>query len=318
MGGSGLLPGPLRQLTADEPRGSHWAFLDAAHPVLAELDTPPSLYLGVTVDRYVALNLENETSTRVLARLDNGAPMLTVQDLGRGQVWWLLCGAHVNWTTLPLRPIFVPLVNRLVLQSARREEAPLAVAAGTAAILRLVDVAEPVSAEVTLPHRPEAIRIVSTMADGQQELRFDDTHAAGIYRLRILTGKRPVEHAFAVNPDPAEADPATIDAEELYSPAGSGALLAHDATELRQVLARLNEGTPLIDFLLTVVFLSGLAELLVANRLGSQAPPAALPTSRERFRAVLDRVANVHQFDHCVPAQRAPLRRSHPESERCG
>jgi hypothetical protein len=279
--------------------------------VLADFDTPPSLYLGVTVDRYVALALGKESETQVLSRLDDGAPMLTVQKLGHGQVWWLLCGAHANWTTLPLRPIFVPLVNRLVLQSARRERGPLAVAPGTAAVFRPVDEPEPVTAEVTVPQRQETMRIVSTEVDGRQELRFDDTWAAGIYRLRVISGQHPVEYAFAVNPDPAEADPATLDADQLRELTGSDLLVAHDTAELRQVLARLNEGTPLIDLLLVLVLICGLAELVVANWLGGQAPLAALPSARERIRAVLDRVANVHQFGETAvpsrPGARTPL-----------
>jgi hypothetical protein len=308
MTDSGLLPGPLHQPSAEEASGSHWGFLDASHPVLAELDAPPSLYLGVTVNRYIALNIEKDSSTRVLARLDNGAPVLTVQALGHGQVWWLLSGAHASWTTLPLRPIFMPLVNRLVLQSARWGQGPLAVAPGTAAVLRLADEPEPVTAEVTLPERPELMRIASTEVDGRQEVRFDETHAAGIYRVRVVAGKRPVEHAFAVNPDPSEADPATIDAGRLNAMTRNGALLAHDAAELRQVLARVNEGTPLIDLLLGVVFLCGLAELVVANRLGGQAPLALPPTARERVRAVLDRVADLHQLGDSPPARHGAAR----------
>jgi hypothetical protein len=308
MADSGLLPGPLRLPAADEPRGRHWGFLDSSQPVLAELDTPPSLYLGVTVERYVALQLEKASETRVLARLDNGAPMLTVQILGHGQVWWLLCGAHANWTTLPLRPIFVPLVNRLVLQSARRERGPLVVAPGSAAVFRLADEPEPVTAEVTVPQRQEAMRIVSTEVDGRQELRFDDTWATGIYRLRVVAGKRPVEYAFAVNPDPAESDPATIDADQLQALTGNEMLLAHDTAELRQLLARLNAGTPLIDLLLWMVLICGLAELVVANWLGGQAPLAAPPSARDRVRAVLDRIANVHQLTETAAPPRSNSR----------
>jgi len=171
-----------------------------------------------------------------------------------------------------------------------------------------VDEPEPVTAEVTVPQRQEVMRIVSTEVDGRQELRFDDTWAAGIYRLRVVAGKRPVEYAFAVNPDPAEGDPATIDAEQLQALTGSEMLLAHDTAELRQVLARLNEGTPLIDLLLWTVLICGLAELVVANWLGGQAPLAAPPSARERVRAVLDRIANVHQFTHTAAPPRSNTR----------
>ena len=296
MADSGLLPGLLRRPLVPDSRGAHWGSLDASHPVLANLDTPPSLYLGITVDHYVELELGKGTETNVLARLADDTPMLTVQTMGRGQVWWLLCGAHANWTTLPLRPIFVPFVNRLVLQSARRERGPLSVIPGSSAVFRLTDEPDPVTADVKLPQSDESIRVVSNAVDGRQELHFDETWTAGIYRMRVTSGKHPVEYAFAVNPDSAEANAATIDADQLQAMNGKEIQFVHDATELRKMMSRLNEGTPLMDLLLILAFVCGLAELVVANLVGGQAPLIAKPSAQDRIRRVLDRLTDVHQF----------------------
>ncbi len=55
---------------------------------------------------------------RCLARLDDGEPLMALRNVEKGKVLMLGISAHVNWSNLPLRPIFLPLVTRLTFELA--------------------------------------------------------------------------------------------------------------------------------------------------------------------------------------------------------
>jgi len=63
--------------------------------------------------------------TQVLIRLENGEPLFVLGDFGNGQVIQVATTSNETWTTLPLRPVFLPLMQRLL--------AHLAVGRGTVA-----------------------------------------------------------------------------------------------------------------------------------------------------------------------------------------
>lgn len=63
--------------------------------------------------------------TQVLIRLENGEPLFVLGDFGNGQVIQVATTGNETWTTLPLRPVFLPVMQRLL--------AHLAVGRGTVA-----------------------------------------------------------------------------------------------------------------------------------------------------------------------------------------
>lgn len=303
-----LFVGEFSYPDADQAAGAHWAYLDDSHPVLAPLADPPSLYRAVTVDHYLKLTLTTESSARVLVRLANGDPVLTVQSVGAGQVWMLTCGAHASWTTLPLRPVFVPLINRLVLASAEREHGPLEVAAGRPARLSFPDESGPVTVELTTPGAAEPTRLTTTDDGGVQRLNFEETQDVGVYTARTIDAQHPRQFSFAVNPASEESDPATVPEGDLEKLCGQPVLLVHDVAELNAAITRLREGTPLMDLFLIVVLVIAVFEVLLANRLGSQEPLARPLSSAERVRNTLRRAQSLHQLNRYSTPGRARLR----------
>jgi Aerotolerance regulator N-terminal/von Willebrand factor type A domain len=295
MKNSELFPGTF-SFPDDAQAGWHWAFLDEQHADLRPLAHPQSLYLSVTVDRYLRLALPPESPARVLARLNNGDPALVSHTIGRGTVYTLTSGANARWTTLPLRPIFLPLISRLVLRSAERERGPLEVPAGNAATFRFANEPKPVTIELDIPGQTEPTRLVTTANNGQEEFRFDDTFAAGVYRLRMTDARNPRQFAFAVNLDPAETDPHVIDREQLESLLGTTFLTATDEASLADTIQRLREGTPLMDWFLIVVLIAGVAEILIANVTGRQEPLAEQQRAPD-IRDVLRRAQTTHQLE---------------------
>ena len=54
----------------------------------------------------------------MLAKLEDGQPLLAERPVGAGSVLLLGTALHVDWTNLPLKPLFLPLLTRLTFHLA--------------------------------------------------------------------------------------------------------------------------------------------------------------------------------------------------------
>jgi len=287
---------PLAPL-ADADRDS-WqiSFLDREHPALRPLAEPAALYQSVLVYKHVRMDTKGTSGVWVLARLDDGEPLLAQRDVGRGKVLFLGTSAHVGWSNLPLRPIFLPLLVQLTYHLAGVEQARHMLLAGSPIMLPLEGATRPSGIEI-LPPGGELIRR-KTEDEQEQPLkmfRYDDTHQVGIYELRLLgrttlweatpsatgpssgfpsaTESPPTvggakQIGFAVNVDPDEADPAKIEPEELRERfAPTPLVFADNPDDLSSTFAWLREGTSLWEWFLAAVLIALVFEPLLANRL---------------------------------------------------
>jgi len=260
---------PLAPL-ADANRDS-WqiGFLDREHPALRPLAEPAALYQSVLVYKHVRMDPKGTSGVWVLARLDDGEPLLAQRDVGRGKVLLLGTSAHVGWSNLPLRPIFLPLLVQLTYHLAGVEQARHMLLAGSPLLLPLEGAARPSGVEI-LPPGGELIRRKTEDPQGQplKMFRYDDTHQVGIYELRLLEAGGTKQIGFAVNVDPDEADPAKIEPEELRERfAPTPLVFADNPDDLSGTFAWLREGTSLWEWFLTAVLIALVFEPLLANRL---------------------------------------------------
>ncbi|MDY0168734.1 MAG: BatA and WFA domain-containing protein [Thermoguttaceae bacterium] len=266
-----LLPTTILDVRAPGPEDDRdaWqvASLDQEHPALRQLMEPPSLYQSILVYRYVRLDTAAAPEARVLARLDGGDALLAERNVGRGKVHWLGTSAHVGWTNLPLRPIFLPMLARMIFDMAGAEEQRHQTIAGTPLVLQFSETAQPRSVEVQTP-TGETIRL-NTEGDESirgQTFRYYETHDIGVYLLRLLDGVQPTQMAYSVNVDPGEADPTKIDREELRKQlAGTPVLFADDPDNLASTFKLLREGRSLWGLFLTGVLLALIFETLISN-----------------------------------------------------
>ena len=78
-----------RPLAPNEKRDSwHVSFLDKTHPALSGLVEPASLYESVLVFKHVRMK-ESEKGAWILARLDDGEPLLAQRNVEKGKVLML-------------------------------------------------------------------------------------------------------------------------------------------------------------------------------------------------------------------------------------
>jgi len=290
--GGQLLPAPLLEVRApvegDDRDSWHVSFLDKKHRALGHLVEPASLYQSVLVYKHIRMDTEGAGESWTLARLDDGEALLVQRDVEDGKVLMLGTSAHVGWTNLSLRPLFLPLLARLTFELAGAEQSRHQALAGSPLVLQFEDELPPGAVEV-LPPNGETIRRSTENKEGQREkeFRYPETHDIGIYLLRLLEAVRPVQIAYSVNVDPDEADPTKIEREELEQRFGTTPLVfAGDPDDLSSTFAWLREGKSLWELFLFCVLIALVFETFLANRLSpkqAEDQPQDVPPGMRRL-----------------------------------
>lgn len=282
-----LLPAPIEELRQPLPGGvESWrfGFLDKDYPALGPLTEPASLYQSVLVYKHFPMTWGPQTSARALIKLDDGVPLLVERPIGSGSVLMQGTALHVDWTNLPLKPLFLPLVARLTFHLAGAENAQ---ATGIAGAPVVVPLGRARSGEETGPPEVELVRpsgeVIRLPKPDLVEggLRYADTHEAGVYLVRLTNRKAGGRMAFAVNIDPAESDPSTIAREDLQSRFGAQPLFfCQSLDELTETVSRLREGVGLWEWFLAAVLIGLVLEVFLANRrVEAQSAGATLATA---------------------------------------
>ncbi len=270
-----LLPGrpiALHSASAENVAGG-WTFawLDTDGDLFRPLRIEPEQLTDVRIFRY--FEWDTAEGGFSAATLSNGQPLLMRTAFGQGTVCLFTVVPHLDWTTLPVHPVFVPLFSRLVFAAAENAvQARHDLVAGrpfqfpppAADLTDSVDVISPDG----VVHRLEA-----SGNRQQPQFVFTDTHAVGTYSV-----SRPDDPAhrpllkFAVNMDPAESDlsPLPVEMIERWCEQ-TGANLVSDLTKLGETVQRVRRGTELWPPLLIAVLLLMVLEAFQANWAGKSA-----------------------------------------------
>jgi len=268
-----LLPAPLLEVRSPQPGEDRdsWSigFLDKEHKALQHLIEPASLYQSVLIYKHVRIDAAAQNEAWVMARLDDGEPLLVQRTVGQGSVTMLGTSAHVGWTNLPVRPLFLPLLVRLTFELAGAEQARHQALAGAPIVIPFEEQIRPTEVEIVPPSGATTRLHIKPDAEGNLpgSFRYADTHDVGIYTL-TLAGVRRTQVAYSVNVDPDEASSAKITREELEERFGGTPLVfADDPDDLSSTLAWLREGTGLWELFLSAVLIALVFETFISNQL---------------------------------------------------
>jgi hypothetical protein len=270
-----LLPAPLAEVRLPNPSDGrdswHIASLDETDPAMSQLAEPASLYQSVLIYKHLRMDTAAAAAAKVLARLDDGEAFLARAPVEKGNVIMVASGAHVGWSNLPVRPIFLPMMARLVFELAGAEQTRHRARAGSPLVVQLDDELRPVTVEVRPPSGAIVRKESQPMEGGGQKFTYPDTHDVGIYTLRLLDTARPSTIPYSVNLDPDEADSKTIARDELerqLTPAP--VVFADDPEDLSSTFKKLREGESLWETLLAGVLIVLVFETLISNLLKPQ------------------------------------------------
>jgi len=209
----GLLGGRIGP-EVDRTRGLHATLtrLEYGHVVFEPFRAPRSGDFS-SAHIYGYRSFETAADAAVLARFDDGAAALIESKTGAGRVLVWSSSLDLGWSDLPLKPVFLPFLHRLVSYTANYREQPSSLTIGQ--VLELS------------PRAQEQARVVVTPAGAR--LTVDPASAAltlreqGFYDLRASQdANRPLQ-LVASNVDLQESDLTPVDPQEIVAAVAGGA-----------------------------------------------------------------------------------------------
>jgi hypothetical protein len=205
-----LLPRPLRLLKSavrpGETEGAaHLAEVDSRHPVFSPFTGPAQE--GLTSGRFFRYFLleargEGANNGRVLAAFEDGAPALVEAQRGKGRIALWTSTVDRDWSDLPIRTAFLPLMQRLSAYLSRSLEEREALRP---------HVGERVELEVPAGTHPARLRApsgaqLSLAPDGEGVLVTPPLPEPGVYEVLGSNAEALSALDFAAILDPAESD----------------------------------------------------------------------------------------------------------------
>ncbi|MSP40272.1 MAG: VWA domain-containing protein [Deltaproteobacteria bacterium] len=155
-----------------------------------------------------------------LIALANGDPLLLEQKIGAGKVMLLTTSADRDWSDLPVKTVYLPLMQSLTqyLAGGKRGSLDGGIAVGAVKELSLPPSAVGKTLRVTKPDKRNA-DIAITGAKERAVASVEDNDRAGIYRLSLPAGaeKDGAPQLYAVNAPFLESRLEEISAAELQA-----------------------------------------------------------------------------------------------------
>ena len=216
--GTGLLPaifGAPRGQIDDAGKSAHIVAQHFEHPALEFFNEASNGDLSAAEIRrwHELTDIDAGTGAVVVARLDNGDPLLVEHHFGEGVVIQMATACDADWSDLPIRPFFVPLMQQLVTTMASGISPPRNIRTGEPAVAMFASnvpsppeagekVAEgrmrgqDASLTLSIVTPDGSRRTVHTVPQGKMQLaRFDGTQRPGIYAMS--TGSTETLHFVA-------------------------------------------------------------------------------------------------------------------------
>jgi hypothetical protein len=254
--------------TVDLRPAERLAPIDRRHPLLAAF---PARGEGLASARFFEFLLlapvPEAPGRRIVLRYENGAPALVDAEVGRGRVLLLTTSVDREWTDLPIRPGFLPLIQEAAryLAAAPSGDATATVTVGSKREIALA--ADDRAIEIVKPNG-ESRSLSPAAHAGDQRARhmvvFEETDEPGLYRVRASRADGTVDErpdaAFAVTLDPGESDPARLpDAKrpDRANARGVGGPPPRRRLELWHALGAAAIALVLLESLLTLRFRRG-------------------------------------------------------------
>jgi hypothetical protein len=280
--GNGLLPfafGAIQGQSADEAESAHIVAQRFDHPALEFFNNPQNGTLSrVEVRKWFRLTVPRDTAapedserqavevgsqTGVLARLDNADVFLAERRRGDGVVLQLCTACDADWSDLPLRPCYVPLMQNLVTTTAVSAMPARNLSAGDTAVVLFPDAADDAVVSLVTPGGKR--QMLKMERSGERGLaRYSATQQPGIYRMTLPSAE--VVH-FVATTSRTESEPGTLEPDALRKTAGlMGATVVQSSRDYRELDQRRRYGREIWKYVLGALLILMLLELVLQQR----------------------------------------------------
>lgn len=184
--------------------------VNRVHPIFGLFGEGPTGLEDVRVNAHLLVEPDPSLERGVVADLKGGVPLLLERKVGKGKVLLLTTTVDRDWTDLPIRPGFLPLVQRAAryLAGSLGDRDPRRVFVGRAVDL---EVSEGMQRLIVLDPEGNETVFPSRELVGEPRVRFGATAVPGPYRVWAeVPGfgglKELPQLEFVVETDPAESD----------------------------------------------------------------------------------------------------------------
>lgn len=220
-GGPRVLPALLGSAIAQ----SQYRFdpLDYRHPLISAFrDQEQAGLLTSLVTNYFRLTPQPGTANVALA-FSGGDPAIIEESIQGGRSILVATSADTSWTSMPVWPSYVPIVQELLAWSVGAQ-----LTDRNALVGQTLHGVAPATDRTEMIHTPgdEIIAVTRQDRGSAVDWSFADTFTSGIYALEP-SGPHQPETLFAVNVDTAESDLTPLTASELESDVWPGIPFAH-------------------------------------------------------------------------------------------
>jgi hypothetical protein len=268
--GKGLLPlayGPLGGALQESAPSVGIVSQRFDHPALDLFNDPRN---GTVADAAIKMwfklkepNAASANAPTVLARLTSGDPFLAEKVFGEGRVIECATPCNAAWSNLPMRPFYLPLMQRLAIYLASTVFPPRNLEVSKPLVAFLPPAAAGKKASLVLPNG--TVTDVPIVKKGERGVvEYARTQEPGLYTLNAPGGT--TTH-FVVNTSRRESDLSKLTDNEIADFAKShGVAVVHSGAEYKQLDRTRRYGSefwrPLLWLLLGLLF----AELFLQQR----------------------------------------------------
>ena len=253
-----ILPAPLRdKKSGPEASGEKIDKFDLAHPALQSL-VDPILQESLKSARVWSYA---RGGGKTLISLANGDPLLLEQKIGAGKVMLMTTSADRDWNDLPVKTVYLPLVQSLAqyLAGGKLGSLDAGIAVGAARELSLPPSFVGKNLRVTKPDKT----ILEVPIAGEKQratATIEDHDRAGIYRLTLPVGvdnDGGAPELYAVNSPFLESRLDEISARELQAKLSPVRVEVIALDALKEGGKRVDLALPLMALLIVTLLLEG-------------------------------------------------------------
>jgi len=252
------LPAQLRdKKTGPESGGEKIDKIDLTHPALQNLADSilQESIKSVRVWGY------QRAAGKPLVSLANGEPLLLEQKVGAGKVMLMTTSADRDWSDLPVKTVFLPLIQSLTqyLAGGKRGSLDAGIAVGAAKELSFPANFVGRNLRVTKPDKQNS-EVAIVGAKDRAAAMVEDNNQAGVYRLSLPAGGEKDSGApqiYAVNAPFLESRLDEISAAELAGKLKPIRTEVLDIAALKEGGKRVDLALPLLGLLIVTLLLEG-------------------------------------------------------------
>jgi len=256
-----LLPAELREKKlGPEAGGEKIDKFDLAHPALKSF-SDPILLDSIKSARVWGYSRTAAAGKTAIISLANGDPLLLEQKLGAGRIVFLTTSADRDWSDLPVKTAYLPLIQSLAsyLAGGKRGAMDPGIEVGNAKEFSLPPGYVGKSLRIIKPNKQEAEVSLAPEKDRTVAV-FRDNDRAGIYRLSLPGGAEKESGTpplYAVNPPFLESRLVEISEAELQAKLKPIPVQVISMDALQQGGKRMDLALPLLGLLIVTLLVEG-------------------------------------------------------------